>query len=106
MQLELSLGNQFVWALCEPHAKEFIKVTRAELGFQQANLILSQANPGPVKIHLEDFPTWAQLQIKSAVRSGQLVNTGDKIDAVAVAPVAQSNPVKSETKTTSKTKTK
>ena len=106
MQLQLSLGNQFVWALCEPRAKEFIKVTRLEPGYQECNLILTQAHPGPIDIDLDHFPGWAQLQIKSAIRSGQLINTGDKIDAVAVAQVVENPPVKSETKPSGRGATK
>ena len=90
MQLQLTLGSQFVWALVRPLGKEYVKVTNSEKGYQNVNLILTQASPGPVKVRLEDFPVWAQMQIKSAVRSGQLINTGDKIDAAPEsAPVSK-----------------
>jgi hypothetical protein len=52
MKLELSLGNQYVWALSHPMAKDFIKVSD-EPGYQEVNLILSQSNPGPVEIELK-----------------------------------------------------
>ena len=82
MELQLSLGNQFVWALVNPLGKGFIKETRHERGFQEVNLIFTQSQPGPVKIYLDDYPAWAQTQIKSAIRSGQLRSTGAKIDTV------------------------
>lgn len=102
MQLELSLGTQFVWALVEPRGKEFIKVTRKEKGYQEVNLILTQSHPGPVKIHLEDFPAWAQKQIKAAVRSGQLINTGDKIESAIAAPTVENLKVEPEVQQTEK----
>lgn len=97
MQLQLSLGSQFVWALVHPHAKEYVKISESEIGYQDVNLILTQANPGPVKIALEDYPTWAQAQIKTAVRSGQLINTGDTIDEV-LEPVAVAKSTEVEEK--------
>lgn len=81
-RLELSLGNQFVWALVEPLAKEYIKDTE-ELGYQNTNLILSQGNPGPVEVELEKLPEWAKIQVITAIKSGQLINTGDKITKVS-----------------------
>lgn len=77
-RLSLSLGNQIVWALVQPVATEYIKDS-PEPGYQSVNLILSQSNPGPVEVVLEDYPSWAQEQIQSAVESGQLIHTGDKI---------------------------
>lgn len=77
-RLNLSLGNQIVWALVQPMAVEYIKDS-PEPGYQSVNLILSQSSPGPVDVELEDYPKWAQLQIQTAIQSGQLINTGDKI---------------------------
>lgn len=83
MQLELSLAPaQFVWALAEPISRQFIKNTRNELGYQDLNLILSQSNPGPVKVDLANYPEWAQKQIHLAIQSGQLVDTSVKIEDV------------------------
>jgi hypothetical protein len=81
-RLQLSLGEQFVWALVQPMTKGFIKETD-EFGFQETQLILSQAQPGPVEIVYEDLPQWAQIQVVHAIRSGQLTNAGDKIESKA-----------------------
>lgn len=101
MQLELSLGNQFIWALVHPTAREHVKITNGEPGYQDINLMFSQSYPGPVKVHMEDFPVWAQVQIKTAVKSGQLINTGDKIDAV-IEPSKSDKSVETEAKPAAK----
>jgi hypothetical protein len=106
-RLELSLGNQFVWALVEPLSKEFIKDVQ-ELGYQRTNLILSESNPGPVKIELETLPAWAKAQVITAIKSGQLINTGDKI-VRALEPekeIIKELPVAKEQKPRSKNKSK
>lgn len=80
--LKLSLGDQFVWALVQPTARAFIKETD-ESGFQATQLILSQSQPGPVEVVYENLPGWAQKQVAEAIKSGQLTNAGDKIEAKA-----------------------
>jgi hypothetical protein len=82
-RLELSLGDQFIWALVEPLGKEYIK-SADEPGYQGLNLILSQDNPGPISIELEALPSWAKTQVLTAIKGGQLINTGDKISQVPV----------------------
>ena len=78
--LKLSLGDQFVWALVQPTARAFIKETD-ESGYQATQLILSQSQPGPVEVVYENLPGWAQKQVAEAIKSGQLTNAGDKIEA-------------------------
>ena len=80
--LKLSLGDQFVWALVQPTARAFIKETD-ESGYQATQLILSQSQPGPVEVVYENLPGWAQKQVAEAIKSGQLTNAGDKIEAKA-----------------------
>lgn len=80
--LKLSLGDQFVWALVQPTARDFIKETD-ESGYQATQLILSQSQPGPVEVVYENLPGWAQKQVAEAIKSGQLTNAGDKIEAKA-----------------------
>jgi hypothetical protein len=81
MSLKLSLSkDRFLWALVHPLGKNFIKPS-VEPGYQEVNLILSQSNPGPIAIDLEDYPDWARKQIVTAVKGGQLLNTGDKLEA-------------------------
>lgn len=102
-RLQLTLGNQFIWALVEPLAKEYIKEAD-EVGYQSTNLILTQSNPGPVEVELEALPKWARVQVITAIKSGQLVNTGDKIFK---ASEPQIQPVqKQEETSTTKTKAK
>lgn len=102
MRLELSLNKKhFVWALVHPMSREHIKITNNERGYQKVNLIFTQQYPGPVEVELEDFPTWAQKQILSAVKSGQLINTGDKIEPV-LEPEKLDKPAKAEGKSTGK----
>lgn len=106
MRLELSLGkDQFVWAVVNPLGKSHIK-TSPEPGYQTTNLILSQSNPGPVQVELEEYPSWAKAQIIKGINGGQLVNTGDKIDT-PVATVTESVTVEApaqEQKPTAKKK--
>jgi hypothetical protein len=73
--LKLSLAPEtFVWKPVHPMAKNF----KAEEQSVE-EMTLSQTNPGPVQVVLEELPKWAQIQVISSVRSGQIVNTGDKI---------------------------
>ena len=101
-RLSLTLGDQFVWALVQPVATEYIKEA-SEPGYQALNLILTQSNPGPVEIELDDYPKWAQTQIKSAIQSGQLINTGDKISK-ALEPEEAEKVVEKTTKKQGKNK--
>jgi hypothetical protein len=101
-RLSLSLGNQIVWALVQPLAMEYIKEA-PEPGYQSVNLILTQSNPGPTEIELESYPQWAQLQIHSAIQSGQLINTGDKISE-ALEPEEVEKVVEKPTKKQAKNK--
>ena len=50
---------------------------------------MSQGDSAPVEVNLEDYPNWAQKQILTAIRSGQLINTGDKIDTPAATKVEE-----------------
>lgn len=73
--LKLSLAPEtFIWKPVHPMAKNF----KAEEQSVE-EMTLSQTNPGPVEVVLEELPKWAQIQVISSVRSGQIVNTGDKI---------------------------
>jgi hypothetical protein len=101
-RLSLSLGNQIVWALVQPLAMEYIKEA-SEPGYQSVNLILTQSNPGPTDVDLEKYPKWAQLQIHSAIQSGQLINTGDKISK-ALEPEEVEKAVEKTTKKQAKNK--
>ncbi len=82
MVLKLSLPeNKFVWALAHPVERGYIHQQSAT-GYQECTLIISQADAQPVEVILEDYPEWAQLQILSSIRAGEINNTGDPIDEV------------------------
>jgi len=82
MVLKLSLPeDRFVWALSHPISREYIH-QQSSVGYQKCNLIISQADTQPVEVKLEDYPRWAQVMIKTSIRAGQLVNTGDSIEIV------------------------
>lgn len=78
--MRLVLGpKQFVWALVEPMARNYIKDTDGELGYQPINLIITQKDLKPVEIELSEWPAWAQKQINTSVSSGQLIDLDAKI---------------------------
>ena len=102
-KLELQLAPKtFVWSLVNPSdPKKFLKQTN-EPGYAAIGLILSQQTPGPVEVVYEDLPTWAQKQVQTAIRSGQIINTGDKIESPAEPVTTEKAAKDSETKTSSK----
>jgi len=82
MVLKLSLPeDRFVWALSHPTSREYIHQHNAA-GYQECNLIISQENVQPVEVNLDDYPKWAQMMIRTSIRSGLLLNSGDSLDEV------------------------
>ena len=64
MKLEISLPKgRMLWALHHPTTRAFIK-GETGLVYQETNLILTQADPGPKTIELNEYPEWAQDMIK------------------------------------------
>ena len=49
------------------------------VGFQDCNLIITQANLEPVEVNLDDYPEWAQDMIITSIKTGELINTGESI---------------------------
>ena len=79
MKMKLSLAPEtFYWSAVNP----FYRGNTKEIN-EDVLLVLTQSNPGPVEVNIEDLPLWAKNQIDSSIKSGSIINTGE-MESIAI----------------------
>jgi hypothetical protein len=101
MVLKLKLPkHRFVWALVHPVDKGFIQ-GESGVGYQENTLILSQETPEK-EVILEDLPKWAQKQVLTSIKAGELLNSGDSIQESSIKITKPTQTEKAKKKVTKK----
>ena len=64
-----------LWALNDPNNPHAYIRDEESVDSQKYKLVFTMTDRGPKKVELDDYPKWAQNQILTSIRAGELINT-------------------------------